>query len=246
MEVIAHRGASLRAPENTLRAFELAIEEGADRIELDLQRSADGQIFVCHDVSLKRLTGVDAWACDLTLQDLQSLAVLPEVHEANPADSHIPSLAQVVDQVADRCPLYCEIKVDGAGRHTGDLEHLIYECLKIVPRGRNHLIGSFDLHVVRRCLEAGRPTVLIAADPRQLDRLSVGERRRLAAVSVLHERIDAQLTARCAEFGLTLYAWTLDREKDWQRLSELGATAGWCTNDVAGLRTWLARHGAVA
>jgi glycerophosphoryl diester phosphodiesterase len=58
--VIAHRGASGRAPENTMRAFELALEEGADALELDVHISADGVPVVIHDASLARTTGVRA------------------------------------------------------------------------------------------------------------------------------------------------------------------------------------------
>jgi glycerophosphoryl diester phosphodiesterase len=55
--VIAHRGASLYAPENTLPAFQLAILQGADAIELDVKLSADGQVVVIHDQTIDPTTG---------------------------------------------------------------------------------------------------------------------------------------------------------------------------------------------
>jgi glycerophosphoryl diester phosphodiesterase len=54
--LFAHRGASAHAPENTLAAFSLALEHGADGIELDAKVSADGEVFVLHDATLKRLS----------------------------------------------------------------------------------------------------------------------------------------------------------------------------------------------
>ncbi|HET7620645.1 MAG TPA: glycerophosphodiester phosphodiesterase family protein [Gemmatimonadaceae bacterium] len=63
--IIAHRGASGRAPENTMRSFELALEEGADALELDVRVSADGVPVVIHDANLLRTTGVDALVATL-------------------------------------------------------------------------------------------------------------------------------------------------------------------------------------
>ena len=59
--VIAHRGASAYAPENTLPAFELAARQGADMIELDVQRSADGVLVIFHDDTTERWDGARAW-----------------------------------------------------------------------------------------------------------------------------------------------------------------------------------------
>ena len=74
--VIAHRGASGQAPENTMAAFELAIELGADIIELDVRRSSDGALVVIHDATVNRTTTGDfrGAVADLTLAELKSLS----------------------------------------------------------------------------------------------------------------------------------------------------------------------------
>jgi glycerophosphoryl diester phosphodiesterase len=73
--VIAHRGASSRAPENTLEAFRLAAEMGAHAIELDAKLSADGQVIVFHDPTLERLTGVEGRPGLRTFAELRRLDV---------------------------------------------------------------------------------------------------------------------------------------------------------------------------
>ena len=73
MEVTAHRGASRFFPENTMAAFQGALEAGADWIELDVHESKDGQIFVMHDKSFKRTTGVNALAWTLTYDEIAEL-----------------------------------------------------------------------------------------------------------------------------------------------------------------------------
>jgi glycerophosphoryl diester phosphodiesterase len=73
--VIAHRGASAYAPENTLAAFELAARQGADMIELDVQRSADGVLVVFHDDTTERWDGRTRMASQCTLAELLALDI---------------------------------------------------------------------------------------------------------------------------------------------------------------------------
>lgn len=71
--IFAHRGASAHAPENTLASFELAVQQGADAIELDAKLSADGHVVVFHDQTVERTTGAKGRVQDLTLAQLRSL-----------------------------------------------------------------------------------------------------------------------------------------------------------------------------
>lgn len=73
--VIAHRGASAYAPENTIAAFELAHRQGADMIELDVQQSADGVLVVFHDDTTERWDGQKRLVTDCTLAELQALDI---------------------------------------------------------------------------------------------------------------------------------------------------------------------------
>ena len=109
--IIAHRGASLEAPENTIRAFERAIGIGVDRIELDLRRSGDGGIVVIHDDDLGRLCGDGRRVSDLTLAELRALPVLEPDYGTAP-NTRVPEFDEVLDRIAPRCPLYLELKDD--------------------------------------------------------------------------------------------------------------------------------------
>ena len=71
--ITAHRGSSSEAPENTIPAFEKAIEEGADYVEMDVRLTSDGELVLMHDPSTKRTTGVDKLVCDSTYEELQQL-----------------------------------------------------------------------------------------------------------------------------------------------------------------------------
>ena len=97
-KIFAHRGASGYAPENTLEAFALAITQGADGIELDVQLTKDGIPVVIHDETIDRVTEKKGWVKDYTLKKLKELTVLknkfPEYSAAK-----IPTLEEVLDAV---------------------------------------------------------------------------------------------------------------------------------------------------
>lgn len=94
--VIAHRGASAHAPENTLAAFRLALEQGADGVELDVQLSADGEVVICHDSSVERTTDGHGL---IAQQSLAQLKQLDAGAWLNPAfrGERLPTLAEVFE-----------------------------------------------------------------------------------------------------------------------------------------------------
>lgn len=101
----AHRGLwNEKVPENSLAAFELALRAGYG-IELDIQLSRDGRIVVFHDVSLKRMCGVERRLCDLTFAEIRNLRLLG-------TNQHIPTLVEVLQLVDGKVPLLIELKGD--------------------------------------------------------------------------------------------------------------------------------------
>jgi glycerophosphoryl diester phosphodiesterase len=117
--IIAHRGASGYAPENTLAAFELAVAQGADAIELDVRLTADGVPVVIHDPSLERTTGVKTRVGDLTLKQLQQTdagyGFSPDSGQTFPyrgTGVTIPTLAEVL-QAFPLTPFLVELKEPG-------------------------------------------------------------------------------------------------------------------------------------
>ena len=97
-KIFAHRGASGYAPENTLEAFALAIKQGADGIELDVQLTRDRIPVVLHDETLARVTSKTGYVKDYTLKELKELTVLESKFPAY-TTSKIPTLEEVLDAV---------------------------------------------------------------------------------------------------------------------------------------------------
>lgn len=111
--VIAHRGASAYAPENTMPAFELAVRQGADMIEFDVQRSADGVLVVFHDDTTERWDGKKRMMIDCTLAELQQI---------NINGAQIPTLAEVCSFAREhRLRMNVELKQLGIGAAVAQL-----------------------------------------------------------------------------------------------------------------------------
>ena len=106
--IFAHRGASAYAPENTLAAFEQALIQGADGIELDAKLSADGHVVVIHDATLDRTTGVHGRVKDLSLADLQALNA-GSFFSNNFSTETIPALEEVFESFGKKLFINVEL-----------------------------------------------------------------------------------------------------------------------------------------
>ena len=108
-EIIAHRGASADAPENTLAAIQLAWQQGADAAEIDVMLTADARLVAIHDETMLRTGGVDWTVKDRTLADLKTLEV-GSWKSPQFASERIPTLAEVLEIVPLGKRLFIEVK----------------------------------------------------------------------------------------------------------------------------------------
>ena len=121
--IIAHRGASGLAPENTLIAFEKAIEIGVDRIEMDLRQTIDGEVIVLHDKTLKRTTNGWGSVRKLSLSKVKRYSAGSWFHYDYSSEK-VPTFKEVLELVNGRTTLLLEIK-DGSPYHHGIEKHVI-------------------------------------------------------------------------------------------------------------------------
>lgn len=111
VEIIAHRGASFDAPENTLAAFKLGYEQGADAIELDVHLTRDQQVVVIHDGNTERVAGANMVIAERSLESLQKLNVGAWGKWTNQAfKEKMPTLAQALKLVPPGKKIFVEIK----------------------------------------------------------------------------------------------------------------------------------------
>jgi len=111
-EVMAHRGASAAAPENTIAAIEMAIDSGAQWVEIDVQETADGRVVVIHDSDLKKIGGSPLTVAGSTLEQLQQVDIGSWFSDEF-ADQRVPTLEQVLELCKDRIRVNIELKYYG-------------------------------------------------------------------------------------------------------------------------------------
>ena len=262
--LLAHRGASLEAPENSMSAFRRALELGADVLEMDAQATKDGAIVVSHDPSGERTAGVDRPISSCTLAEVRSWDIgrgWAQTRAGRRSGARgsvrIPALEEVLEELPGAV-LNLDIKPP---------DPLVADrVVQLVERQNAHqrvLLTSFRLSVVRRVQERGyqgavgmsRLQVVAALLlPRFISTASGGRAQipiRYGPLPLDSRRVLDKLHA----LGLKVDHWVVNRQDRAERLLERGAD-GIVTDDVAGMAelfrrspltaAWRERHSAIS
>ena len=221
MLVFGHRGASAAAPMNTLSAFELAADMGADGVELDVHRSADGEAVIVHDFTVEGTTDGTGTVQEMTLAQLKALDA-GSWKDPSFAGMRIPTLDEVFEAVGDR--LYINVEIKSQSRKTDGIEQLIADKITRYGMQRRVLVSSFNPLSVRRFRQI-MPEVpvgyLTAPDvPGFVDWLTLG--MSYEAFHPFHETIDEALVADASKRGHRVHTWTVNDPARAVALRKLG------------------------
>jgi glycerophosphoryl diester phosphodiesterase len=241
MDIIAHRGASYDAPENTLAAFRLAFAQRADAVELDVHLSADGAIVVIHDSTTCRTAGLDRAVRDQSLADLKSLDA-GRWKDPRWAGEKIPTLNQVLAILPEGKRLFIEIKC--GAEILPKIQRTFHSNCKRLPD--LSLIGfSYEtmkeakarLPSLEVCwLSAFKPDPATRRKPTADELLHQAVAARLDGLDLLHTGpLDAPFMEKARDLKQKVYVWTLDHASQARRLAALGV-AGITTNRPGWLR----------
>jgi len=219
--VLAHRGASAAATENTMAAFVLAMELGSEGVELDVRRTGDGQLAVHHDAHLADGRAI----IELTAADLAAA----EPNE--PGGVRVPLLAEVLDACAGTL-VNIEIKSD---RGDPDFDAGYPVAALVVgllgdrtARGDDVLVTSFDPDAIAAvaAADAGIRTGLLSADhDAPLAAIEAAVAGGHGAVMPHYTMIDAAFMERAGAAGLFVGTWTVNDPEDIARMIGLGVDA---------------------
>ena len=224
MQVIAHRGASGYAPENTRAAFDRAIAMGADALETDVQLTADGRLVLFHDATVDRTSDGSGPVADYTLAELRRLDLggwfAPEF-----AGQRALTVEELLDDYATRIPVVLEIKDP---RATGPLVALLAERSAQIPLDRVQ-VTSFHWGALLDAQRAHPALTLGYLTPAfELDTIERVARRGFAQVCPHVDQLTARRVARARERGLTVRAWGIQHRWQVERLAEAGADGATC------------------
>lgn len=250
--VIAHRGAAIAAPENTLVACERAAEAGADALELDLHLTSDGHVVVIHDETVDRTTNGTGAVGALTLDALQALDAGHHFTDAD--DSYpfrgqgiqVPTLYEVIDAFPE-----LRLSLDLKGRTPALLQGVLDLLAERGARDRACLAAK-DRALTRMARDGGVATH--ASHPeiaRLIVFMSVGLGRLVRGLSTIftvpefHEGrrvVTPALIRHLKRRGVPVHVWTVNDPRDMARLLDMGVT-GLITDDPASARTLIDTRG---
>jgi glycerophosphoryl diester phosphodiesterase len=245
--IIAHRGASAVAPENTIAAFTAAIASGADGVEFDVRLSKDGIPVVVHDATLIRTAGINELVADRTADELSRVDAGSWFNTAHPSHARaefategIPSLRSVLQLLKKISgPVYIEMKCETDEDVSGLVDAVCREVAESTLLERI-IVKSFRLGVIPRTqavLPGIRTAALFAPKVMRLlrkEKYLINIARELGAdhLSVHKALISRQLVKKAERAGMPVTVWTVNTPRWIQRSRKLGVFAV-ITNDPA-------------
>jgi len=228
LRLYGHRGAPAHLPENTLPAFERALADGANSLEIDVHPTADGHFVVAHDPDGQRMAGVAEDIRTSTLDQVKKWNVAAGVGRDDIGRHSIPSLAETLDAFPN-VPMSIDLKPDEPDA--------VAPLLEVVARyGAEDRVtlASFSTRVVNRIRRLGYPgrTTLSKSEVAVLRFLPAALAKKFVAgnsahIPVVHSgiRLDGRrFIARCRALGLRVDYWVVDDPEEARRLLDLGAT----------------------
>jgi glycerophosphoryl diester phosphodiesterase len=218
--IIAHRGASGHAPENTLAAFKRALELGAGFIETDLHLTRDARFVAIHDSTLERTTNGHGAVADFTLAELRKLDA-GLWYDRTYTGEHIPTLEEILDFARKHdVVFYLEVKHSAAG----GMNSTLVAALRNADNAARTIVISFDpstLAAIRRI----DPSIMIGllveeAKPDSVEiALAVGARQLCPRSSV----VTSELVKQAHRANLHVATWTVNLPEEMRSVIALGA-----------------------
>lgn len=235
VEVIAHKGASGLAPENTMAAFSAALDMGVDMIELDVRNTKDEQIIVFHDETLDRTTDGTGIVHDYTLEQIKELDAGAWFGDAKFVGEKVPTLKEVLDFINGRCKVLIEIKhMDHPHYH--DFAEKLIDVIKQEENGYDWVIlqsyeneyleaaHEYDEHVQTKKLLIGEESTPLIAFYMET-RIHLGRAKlegRLSALNPEYTTLSTRRIFRMHAHGFKVYTYPVNTRDDMVKMMHMG------------------------
>jgi len=227
--IIAHRGSSYLAPENTISSAKLAMQENADALELDIHLTKDNQIVVIHDSNIKRTSGINKFVKDLTLQQLKQydFGLWKNKKWKN---ERIPTLEEIFNIIPNNKSIFIEIK--SGMECLSEIKKLILDGIILENQ---MVLMDFNFKTVLKA-KAMFPSVEVLwlyefeqfATPKRkrvlLDNIiEIAVKNKIDGINIENiKQLNADFIKRANECGLKCYCWTVDNYKRAKYLMDSG------------------------
>ncbi|MCJ7704194.1 MAG: hypothetical protein MUO28_01500 [Desulfobacterales bacterium] len=224
--VVAHRGFSGSAPENTMIAFKKGMEAGSDMIELDVRLSKDGGVVVIHDETLERTTSGRGRVIDLTLDELKKLDAGSKFHSSFSGEK-IPALREVLKIAHRKVLVNIELKKGDYGRWTiFDLADRALREVEMAGMVDQVVFSSFDPIALERVLKKNQavPVAYLYNKPWNSPR-EVTEGRPFSTLTCRKTVLTRENISRAHQEGIRIGVYTLNTEEEMEKFIDLKVDA---------------------
>lgn len=202
---IAHRGARGYEPENTLKAFQKALDLQADGIELDVHLSSDGHIIVIHDETIDRTTNGKGFVNTLSLQQLKAFRIENELQ--------IPTLTEVFDLVNQQCFINIELKGQGTANAVAALIELY-----VSEKNWNYnsfLVSSFEWDFLQQIVLLNPKIPIGVLTETDIDSaITFAESIKAKAIHPDFNLLNKENAIKIQEKGFQIFPWTINEKED--------------------------------
>jgi len=232
--IIAHRGASAYAPENTISAFEKAIEMGAVIIETDVHQTKDSVVVIMHDLTVDRTTNGEGLIKDLMSYEYDKLIidVFPKPVSSSVVEKkniRPPTLEEAIKTINGRCQLLIELK-KGNSYYPNIEKHIVDLITKYNAQSWVHTIHSFDkdalVNVAKRDSSINLQKLIVFNLPLvsfNFDKhFNKDDFKNWEGVNVYYKFCSKRVIKKIHKLGKTVYVWTVNKPRKARKLARRG------------------------
>ncbi|MDQ0215282.1 glycerophosphoryl diester phosphodiesterase [Oikeobacillus pervagus] len=234
--IIAHRGASTYAPEHTIPSYELAKEQGADYLEIDLQMTADGELVAMHDEKVDRTTNGKGFVRSYTLHELKQLDAgswfnqqYPKQAKREYIDLKVPTLEDILKHFGDSVNYYIETKNPIKGEYMEEKLLALLEKYELLQKGNKVIIQSFSENSLRKIHRLNKSIPLIQLmkynHPATVSEEQISHWKAYArGIGPNYQMIDETYVKKLRDHNLWVHPYTVNHKKHMKRLINWGVT----------------------
>jgi glycerophosphoryl diester phosphodiesterase len=235
--IIAHRGASAYAPENTISAFEKAIEMGAVIIETDVHQTKDSVVVIMHDLSVDRTTYRKGLIKDMSSKDFKELIIKTSQPTKRSRGKYQvveqlyrpPTLEEAIIAINGRCQLLIELK-KGNSYYPNIEKHIVDLIVKYNAQSWVHTIHSFDkdalVNVAKRDSSINLQKLIVFNLPLvsfNFDKhFNKDDFKNWEGVNVYYKFCSKRVIKKIHKLGKTVYVWTVNKPRKARKLAKRG------------------------
>jgi glycerophosphoryl diester phosphodiesterase len=228
--VVAHRGASGYAPENTMAAIKKAITMGVDMIEIDVQLSKDKEVVLMHDLTVDRTTNGKGKVRDLYLEEIKKLDA-GKWFSSEFLGEKVPTLEEVIQAINGQCKLLIEVKRVKSKKL--EIENKIVQLINKYNAYNWCIVQSFETQVIKNIQELDKSiechklvTMNISVLPLHIDsRIKTGtiyKYKTVQSINPYFKMLNKRKVNKIHSRGQKIITWTVNEPEDMKRMIEMG------------------------